>query len=136
MRYAWKNLVSPLQLFLSPRIYSCVLLSGYRYWQPCCLLLKTFFVLLYIFRRYIFPIIFPKNIFFYIQILQLYSFINYMSRAPKSQTKGRNKIDIIFLFLGLYTFAFGLLSYISTILSARIFGFLYNIYIIIFIRRL
>ena len=93
MRYAWKNLASPLQLFLSPRIYSCVLLSGYRYWQPCCLLLKMFFVLLYIFRRYIFPIIFPKNIFFYIQILQLYSFINYMSRAPKSQMKGRNKID-------------------------------------------
>ena len=60
MRYAWKNLASPLQLFLSPRVYSCVLLSGYRYWQPCCLLLKTFFVLLYIFRRYIFPIIFPK----------------------------------------------------------------------------
>ena len=41
MRYAWKNLASLLQLFLSPRIYSCVLLSGYRYWQPCCLLLKT-----------------------------------------------------------------------------------------------
>ena len=99
MRYAWKNLASLLQLFLSPRIYSCVLLSGYRYWQPCCLLLKTFFVLLYIFRRYIFPIIFPKNIFFYIQILQLYSFINYMSRAPKSQTKGRNKIMYLIRYL-------------------------------------
>ena len=32
------------------------------------------------------------------------------------------------LFVGVYAFAFGLLSYISTILSARIFGFLYNTY--------
>ena len=114
MRYAWKNLASLLQLFLSPRIYSCVLLSGYRYWQPCCLLLKTFFVLLYIFRRYIFPIIFPKNIFFYIQILQLYSFINYMSRAPKSQTKGRNA-DIM-IRLNVFIIIFNICIYFSYII--------------------
>ena len=32
------------------------------------------------------------------------------------------------LFVGVYTFAFGLAAYISTILSARIFGFLYSVY--------